>query len=225
MATQETFTSGSQPVSMDVYLPPSGGTPPAVLILHGSFGLLPQYRADIVSFADALLGQGIASAMPYYLESTKTAPGLDVLSLIRPNSPTWRQACADALSLMAKDRRFDGSRLAVLGFSLGGYLALSLAMDPPAGAVLKGVVDFFGPTQSLGSNWARFPRALILHGTKDPLVDISESEHLVAQLDAAGKKEGLDYVFERHEGEGHGFKGAALTKSRASTVDFMKKAL
>ncbi len=225
MPTKEMFTSSGQPVSMDVYLPPPGGAPPAALILHGSFGLLPQYRADIVSFAEALLRQGVASAMPYYLESTKTAPGLDVLSLIPQNSPTWRQACADALSLISKDRRFDGSRLAVLGFSLGGHLALSLAMDPPAGTTLKGVVDFFGPTHSLGSGWAKLPQALILHGTKDPLVDISESEHLVAQLDAAGKNKGRDYVFERYEGEGHGFKGPALTKSRDLTVEFIKKAL
>jgi dienelactone hydrolase len=224
-ATNEHFSSGGQTVSLDVFLPAASGKPPAVLILHGSFGLLPQYRADIVSFAEALAEAGIGATMPHYLESTKTDPGIGVLSLIPTKSPAWRQACSDALTLMANDARFDGTRLGILGFSLGGNLALSLAMDPPAGTPLKCVVDFFGPTQSLAPHWSKLPPVLIFHGTKDQLVDPSESARLVAQLELAGKKKGSDYIFESYEGEGHGFKGAALTKSREAAVEFIKKRL
>lgn len=223
--TNESFSSGGQPVSLEVFLPASSGKRPAVLILHGSFGLLPQYRADIVSFAEALVESGIAATMPHYLESTKTDPGFGVLKLIPEKRPSWRQACSDALTLMANDARFEATRLGILGFSLGGHLALSLAMDPPAGTQLKCVVDFFGPTQSLETHWSKLPPVLIFHGTKDPLVDPSESAYLVAQLELAGKKKGPGYIFESYEGEGHGFKGAALTKSRDETVEFIKKTL
>jgi dienelactone hydrolase len=220
-----TFTSNGQTVTLDVFAIASTGKHPAVLILHGSFGLMPQYKADIVSFADALLANGIASAMPYYLQSTKTDPGLGVLNLITKNSLTWRQACSDALTLVAADTRFDAARLGILGFSLGGHLALSLAMDPPVGVTPKCVVDFFGPTRTLEPHWTKMPPLLVFHGTVDPLVHPSESEYLVEQLKGVGKKEGGDYCYDPSKGQGHGFKGAELTKSRDATVHFFKTRL
>jgi dienelactone hydrolase len=225
MTVGKTFSSNSQTVTLDVFPETSAGKHPTVLILHGSFGLMPQYKADIVSFADALLTQGISSTMPYYLQSTKTEPGIGVLKLIAGNRLTWRQACSDALTVMAGDDRFDITRLGILGFSLGGHLALSLAMDPPAGINLKCVVDFFGPTQSLEPHWSKMPPVLVFHGSADTLVYPSESEHLVAQLERVGKKKGRDYFYEPSPGETHGFKGAELTKSRDATVDFFKKRL
>jgi dienelactone hydrolase len=160
--TNETFLSGGQRVTLEIFLPATSGKHPAMLILHGSSGLQPQYRADIVSFARAFTEAGIAAAMPHYLESTHTDPGKDdVTKLILENRPTWRQACSDALALMANDGRFDVTRLGILGFSLGGNLALSLAMDPPSGTRLKCVVDFFGLTRFLENHWAKLPPILL----------------------------------------------------------------
>ena len=221
----ESLPSGGRPISLDVFLPASSGCFPAVLVLHGSFGLLPQYKADIVSFAEALVDTGIAAVMPHYLESTGTKPGMGVLSQIPEKLRGWNQACSDTLTSMAKDPRFDGKQLGSLGFSLGGLLALSIGMDPPPGTTLKRVVDFFGPTHLLEPHWLRMPPVLIFHGTKDPLVDPSESAYLIAQLKAAGKKEGSDYTFKPYKDEGHGFKGAALASSRDETVNFFKAIL
>ena len=224
--TNESFSSGGQPVPLEVFLPAASGKHPAVLILHGSSGPLPPYRADIVSFAEALVAAGIAATMPHYLESTQTDPGkVDVTKLILEKRPTWRQACSDALTLMANDARFDATRLGILGFSLGGNLALSLAMDPPAGTNLKCVVDFFGPTQLLENHWSKMPPVLICHGAKDPLVNLSVSLDLVVELEKAGKKKGQDYIFEKYKDEGHGFKDPKLTKSRVETVKFITKML
>ena len=224
--TIERFSSGGQVVPLEVFLPAAAlSRCKAVLMLHGSFGLLPPYRSDIVSFAQALAARGVAAAMPHYLDATGTAPGVGVFALIAQHGPAWRQACSDALASMAKDARFDASHLGILGFSLGANLALSLAMDPPAGTQLRCVVDFFGPTQGLPAHWARLPPVLIFHGTDDRLVAPSESHHLVAQLESAGKKKGQGYVFESYQGQGHGFKGAALAKSRDETVEFVNKML
>ena len=225
MKAGKTFTTNGEQVTLDVVPVESPGAHPAVLILHGSFGLLPQYKADIVSFATALHAAGIASAMPYYLESTRTEPGLGVLNLIPAKSPTWRQACSDALRIMAGDERFDATRLGILGFSLGGHLALSLAMDPPAGVTARCVVDFFGPTRTLEPHWTKMPPLRIFHGSADPLVSPSESEFLVEKLEGAKKKKGQDYIYEPSPGEGHGFKGPELTKARDATIEFFKKRL
>lgn len=223
--TSEKLLTGGRPIALDVYVPVVKGKPPAVVILHGSFGLLPEYRADIVSFAEALVGVGIAAVMPHFLESTGTEPGMGVLALIKDKRPIWRQACSDAVSMVANDARFDAARLGVLGFSLGGNLALSLAMDPPKPTKLRCVVDFFGPTRTLEPHWSNMPPVLIFHGAKDPLVDPSESAFLVAQLESAGRKRGTGFTYEAVPGEGHGFHGAALKKSRDEMIAFITRVL
>jgi dienelactone hydrolase len=47
----------------------------------------------------------------------------------------------------------------LLGFSLGGHLALNVAMTPPTGVTVRGVVDFFGPTMTapLLNKWTALP--------------------------------------------------------------------
>ena len=65
----------------------------------------------------------------------------------------------------------------------------------------------------------------MFHGSADTLVDPSESEYLIAQLEKVGKKKDRDYFYEPSNGESHGFKGAELAKSRDATVEFFKKRL
>ena len=137
----------------------------------------------------------------------------------------WRQACCDALTAMAGDSRFDAARMGVLGFSLGGHFALSLAMDPPAAAPVRGVADFFGPTLWLDPHWSRLPPVQIFHGEDDEVVKPSESERLVSALKLAGRKEGTDFFHKVYEGQKHGFNGTALTESRDRTVEFFKTIL
>ena len=223
--TSETFSSGGLSLPLDIFVPASPRKVPAVLVLHGSFCLLPQYLGDIFSFAEALAEHGIAAAIPHYLDSTGTAPGTAVFDEVRGNHLLWRRTCADALTAMADDDRFDNGRIGVLGFSLGGFLALSLAMDPSDSVPTRGVVDFFGPTHLLDPDWSRLPPALIFHGADDPLVDPDESARLVAELEDAGRTEGRDFFYHVYPGQGHGFAGAALATARERTVEFFDSIL
>lgn len=229
-ASSETFTSSGKSVRLDVTMPTTTGKVPAVLVLHGSFGMLPQYRADIESFAEALAENGMGAALPHYLDATGDGPALpldpqQLASAINGKHLLWRQVCLDALAAMAADPRFDSSRMGVLGFSLGGYLALSLAMDPPASAAIAGVVDFFGPTDLLDTNWGQLPPALIFHGKDDVLVNRSHSDRVVAGLRAAGRKEGTDFTAKFYDKQGHGFKAPVLDESRDLTAEFFKTVL
>jgi carboxymethylenebutenolidase len=219
----EHFVSGGKPIAAEVFRPATPGRHPAVLILHGSFGLLPQYRADIVSFAEALEAKGTVAVLPHYFERTGTIPGIDATTAIPKHLHDWQATVADALAFTRAHPAVNAGRLGVIGFSLGGHLALHLAMTPVSGTGLKCVVDFFGPTRAprLHGNRSTLPPVLIHHGMDDLLVDIEDSVDLVSELRAAGKVEGVGYRFSKYPGQGHGFTGPDLKRSRSTTVDFI----
>jgi carboxymethylenebutenolidase len=221
------FTSGGRPVAADVFLPPAPGRHPAVLILHGTDGLLPHVRADIASFAEALAARGVAAVLPHYFERTATAAGSPALAAIPTHLEAWAAACGDALRFVQAHARVDGGRLGVLGFSLGAHLALELAMAPPSGTALKGAVDFFGPTLAppLRGDLAALPPVQIHHGTADATVPLEHSVHLIDGLRSEGRTAGLGYDFHTYPGQGHGFVGADLTTSRSRSVAFLEAIL
>jgi dienelactone hydrolase len=224
----EQYDSGTESVPADVYLPDGVQEPvPGVLVIHGSAGLAPPYKADILSFAEALTRRGVGAVVPHYFASAKLGDDTDGLPLIATHYQTWRTACEDALHFMSDDPRLDPSNLAVLGFSLGGHYALSLAMSPPAGTAIACAVDFFAPTLAppLAGDWRRIPPLLIHHGLADELVPPQHSEYLKAQLEAAGKRDPADFHLETYPQQGHGFTGEALAKSRSATVSFLLKHL
>lgn len=222
----ETFASNGNPVPIELILPPGTGPVPVVLLLHGSFGPLPPYRADMLSFAESLADKGIATALPHYLEATGNRPGLGLMSEIAGSHPLWRRVCGEALTLLVGDDRFDTGRVGLLGFSLGGLLALGLALDPPTGATVHAIVDFFGPAQLLAAaDWTKLPPALIQHGSADTLVRPDHSDWLAKELEAVGKVKGTDYWYDVYPGQGHGFTGAALADARKRTVEFLESRL
>jgi dienelactone hydrolase len=170
----------------------------------------------------------IAAILPHYFEATDTQPGESVL---KPENMAklrvWKNACADAFAFIAADGRFDSAHLGVIGFSLGGNLALNLAMEPPPGTTVRCVVDFFGPTRlvPLDDKLALLPPILIQHGKDDSFVLPDESDYLARELDRVGKIKDRDYFFDLYAGESHGFKEPALTKSRDRTIEFIDKML
>lgn len=229
MATHsEQYDSGTEHVPADVYLPDGvTGPVPCVLVIHGSAGLAPQYKADMTSFAEALSRRGVGAVLPHYFAAAKLNDDTDGLPLIGTHYETWKTACQDGLHFMSDDPRFDPSRLGVLGFSLGGHYALGLAMSPPTGTTIACVVDFFAPTLAppLAGDWRRMPPLLMHHGLADDLVKPQHSEYVKTQLEGVGKRDPADFHLETYPQQGHGFTGEALTKSRSATVSFCLKHL
>lgn len=226
-APVEQFVSGGKSIDIDVFAPTGTGRRPSTVILYGTFGLLPDYRDDILSFGEALAAEGIVAFLPHYFDRTGTQPGLGALAAIGQHYAAWRQTCGDALLFARRHARVDAGRLGILGFSLGGHFALSQAMTAPVGVSLKCVVDFFGPVVNppLTGNRAAMPPVLIHHGEQDDLVKISESRQLVSELRAAGKTEGVGYTLMTYRDQGHGFAGADLVAARSKTVEFLTSIL
>ena len=223
----ERFVSGGTSIAVDAFVPAGTGRHPAAVVLYGTFGLLPEYRDDILSFGAALAANGIVALLPHYFDRTGTPPGPAVLAGIRQHYVSWRDTCGDALRFGRSHARVDPGRLGMVGFSLGGHFALSLAMAPPAGITLKCIVDFFGPVVEppLVGNRAAMPPVLIHHGEQDRLVPIEQSLQLVSELRAVGKTEGVGYTLVKYRDQGHGFAGADLSAARSTTVEFLTSIL
>ena len=236
--SNEKLPTDVTPIPIDVYTPAVGKGWPGVLILHGTLGLKPPFGPDIVSFADALAKIGVAAVIPHYFDYTGTEAGDEAMISMLSNLPAWERACGLALSFMAADGRFDRMRLGLLGFSLGGHLALKQSMQQRSGMTLKGVVDFFGPTLQppVTGDWSKLPPILIHHGTLDPL-SIENSRKVVRELETVHRQVTkltfgqqptgpmADDRFIEYPGEKHGFTGAALAASRDSTTEFLKRKL
>jgi len=169
----------------DVRMPRSPGPHPAVILLHGSSGWRPEYVDMSRRFADA----GFAALVLDYYAETGGAP-------IGSNEklqkwPAWRQAVRDAYRFLRNAPSVDGERIALVGFSRGAFLAVSIAAELPS---VRAVVDFYGGggggTLAIEEEVRGLPPVLILHGERDSVVPVSYALALrAAVLEAGGSVE------------------------------------
>jgi acetyl esterase/lipase len=224
-------TRGGVAEALDVYLPrgaaPAGGWP-VIVAIHGG-GWRQFDRSDYAAkVAQPLVSTGFAVVAPDY-------------ALSAPGAPSWPLAYDDVRDAVGWVRGPGGrfslsqSRIAAMGESSGGHLALLLGTELDPATRVGAVIDFFGPTdlaamvnghsagapavvQFLGSKPAQNPAAyaaaspidrvtsrsapvLILQGTADTVVPLSQSQELAAACTAAGVPNRLILI----RGATHGF--------------------
>ncbi len=123
-----------------------------------------------------------------------------------------------AIDFAAAHRKFKG-KLGLLGFSLGAYLALSVAMlDERVAAV----IDYFGGLPDpLVPRLTRMPPTLILHGEADPIVQVAEAHKLKRLFD----ERQLPYEMQLYPHAGHGFHGRDMMDAAQRTLAFLNRHL
>lgn len=224
----DTFQSGGKTIPVEVFLPPGTDRQPAVIVAYGTEGMSPQFGPAIRSFAGNLAAKGHVVMIPEYFKSTPVTAGIQALEAFRRERDKWVAVLSDAAAYALTRPEVKGGKTGIVGFSMGGHLALRRA-KAPTGVKVDAVVDFFGPIDNpppfdgIGDGLARMPPLLIHHGSADQVVPPQESEQLERMLTAAGKRKGTDFDAKYYAGEGHGFKGAAAVKaSEQDTADFFK---
>jgi len=138
----------------------------------------------------------------------------------------------------AERLQIDPEKIGVWGSSAGGHLVSLLGtsggveeLEGENGSSGKSsrvscVVDFCGPSDFTGllklpggvapaAVTALLPPFLIVHGTKDPLVSLSQAETLYEKL----KEAGVDATLLKIEGGGHGIGGPEVGKRVAAFFD------
>jgi carboxymethylenebutenolidase len=135
------------------------------------------------------------------------------------NFPDWLRTIAEATTYGVERPNADPERVALVGYSLGAYLAVSLSTFDPR---VRAVVDYSGglPDQLADRESSLVP-TLILHGEADPIVSVDEARKLERRLQAHG----IEHEIRIFPGVGHGFLGEAAREADRLAVEFLARRL
>ncbi len=189
-------------VRVEWFLPAAGQAPPTVLLLHGRDG--PAGIAGDRSYQDlasAVAAGGFRVALPWYFDRVPEAepPGdpLDEIGREIERYGLWLRAIGAVLRVAPEITRPVG----LLGYSLGGYLALTAAMSWPGIAAVA--VCYAGvPTPFVGLA-GNLPPTLVLHGLADAVIPASAAKTLGALL----RRHRVPHEIHLYPAAGHGFHG------------------
>jgi dipeptidyl aminopeptidase/acylaminoacyl peptidase len=205
------FHSGDKIIQLDHYAPANGGSAPAVLLLHGSGGPL----RGLDPFARQAAGFGVHVFALHYFQ--RTGHTWVYPSQIEENFPDWLRTAEDAVTYIAQQPGVDAQRIGLLGFSLGGYLALSLATQDRR---IAAVAELFGGLPShFVQHAAQLPPVLILHGGSDTTVPVTEAY----QLEQLLKANNIPHEMKIYPDQGHHFSGLVQLDAVHRVAGFFRK--
>jgi carboxymethylenebutenolidase len=211
-------TPGGRSVTVEVFEPPDAVVHPAVIVLHGTDG--PTRKAqEYRSICRALARSGFVALRPHYFEAgDPPAPGYEHLGNPLAHA-AWLQAVESAADYAKQLPSVLDKPIGLLGFSLGGYVALAAAAIQQR---YSAVVEFFGgiPGMIMGVV-EKMPPTLTLHGGADPIVPVDEAY----KIERFYKEKGFTHEMHIYPGEAHNFTLGARQKAEARTLHFFKKHL
>lgn len=211
---QVTFASGAQQIVMDVFGADARTRRPAIVVLHGSGGMWnPMYH----KYAEQFARFGFAVFVPHYFGRTGTTWADD--ATIHRHFREWLAVGSGTLDIVADHAGVDPDRIGVLGFSLGGFLALALAAQDER---VKAVVEFFGGMpEEIARSCTRMPPVLILHGDADERVPL----HWARETEQLLQRCGTEHELKIYRGAGHIFDLPTMLDAGQRTVRWFKQHL
>lgn len=203
-------------------IPTAPGPHPGVVLIPGSRGWRPGY----LEFAEAFADSGfVALAIDYYAVTGRGGTRAEEMR----NWPAWQATVRNAVTYLKANPAVSGKPVALIGYSRGAMLAISVGSSVPA---ISAIVDFYGagsdddPPDSLA---ARFPPLLILHGKADSNIPVAMAHRLYDRIHGHGG----DVEMRLYPHAEHGFNtpwAAGYSRAEAMdswtrTIDFLKRRL
>lgn len=215
------FESAGKKVPVDVLAPANiekGKKLPAVILVHGLDGLKGSFL-DYKKYAKDMAGHGYIVLIPHFFDSTNTNV-LDPSKMIgelSKNALVWLKVLQDTVDFAAKQPEIDDKRIGLMSFSIGSYLALTVAaLDKRVAAV----VEYFGGAfPGLDQILSKRPPILILHGDADKIINVDEAKKL-ATICTGGDVENDMKIY---KGAGHGFYGPDDEDARRRAFEWFEK--
>ena len=224
MKTTIPLVSGGKPMMADMYDAPEEVSQGLIVIAYGSAGLTNDlsgpWKTMFEGYAASLGDKGFGAVILDYLSITGTPPDPTVLDAMFRLRDTWQAALSEATDQVITLSKLDPKRVGLLGFSLGGHLALRLR------AKAKVLVAFFAPVLDGIGAPGTLAHAQIHHGQSDKLPDTGFPN--ASAIKGTLKQEGTATELYPYPGAGHGFIGAdqanqsARDLSKARTLSFFQ---
>ena len=212
------FRSNHQPIAIERFDPQTRSSHLAVMLVHGGGGPQGDWRKS--GILDALTSAGYSVFVPHYFDGPGQWSPSDKPEMFLKYIPVLN----DATRYIATQPEVRNKGIGVVGFSLGGYLALALAEEershppPLRSPEIKAVVEFFGGMPDFAEErMTTMPPVLILHGTDDDVVEVTHAYDLEKLL----RTKAVPYEIKIYPHQGHGFSGDALEDSKRRTVNFL----
>src|SRR5262249_45852875 len=161
------FKTGAKKITVDRFEPAGSGPYPAVILLHDSAGLATTPRLIFRECCQMLANEGYVVLLVHYFNSTghKKVEKEDVTKQV---FQTWMATVRGALEHARELSIVDAKRIGLIGFSVGGHLALSVAMRKELNITC--VAELFGSLPDpLWKDLKYLPPTLIVHGAKDSI--------------------------------------------------------
>lgn len=180
---------------------------PAIILLHGVEGA-DRYAGQRRRTADKLRDEGYAVFIVHYFDAVSyddlfllTSEGeLDIQAItpfIASDAPRWSDAVAGAVAAIAQRADVDPERIALDGYSLGGFIALATAAKCQSDEELA---DVCAVVVNWGASFAdtqfspRCPPTLFIHGELDTTVPLDWTRETMTRLTASGVETDLHVV-------------------------------
>ena len=228
------FRAGDRDIRMDVYAGKQSRDRrhgPAILLLHGAGGNAGFWLDRL---APHLAAAGVSVFAPHYFDRTKTVRADMATIKDGVHVPLWLDTLAAALQFVLMREDVDSSRVALIGISLGAFLAMSHAAlesaspksaSPAAKAEpdIRCIVELSGglPQPYVSAATSRMPPTLILHGAADTVVPVSSAR----ELDALLTRLGVEHETRILPGEEHWFSGAGQMQLLLAISNFFARYL
>jgi dienelactone hydrolase len=219
----------------EVFLPPTKSSGPmrrpAVILLHGIEGAT-RYRDSRYRTAHRLRAEGYAVFIVHYFGAVdyedlwkfKPDYSLDHEAIERQrlaDQTKWVGAVTSAIREIAQRDDIDPQRIAIDGYSLGGFIALSAvqdALEDPATPDVRCVVCNWGAMFRGEQFSPGYPPTLLAHGEQDNIVELKWARQTYDGLKKVGADVRLHVILDQEH-------MASSAESDRITQEFLAKHL
>ena len=213
--TEQIFRSSGKAIRCEMFVPVNARKAPAVLILHGGAGMTMR-AADFRSYAKELASHGYVAFVPHYFDATDSTT-MDRLTSTK--LALWIKAVHDAVTFASQHDAVDGTRIGLIGFSLGSLVGLAESREDGR---IKALSEYYvGGLNLLPTSAGRFPPTLILHGEADRNAPIEGAYRLKALLE----RQKVPYEMKTYPGKDHAFDVTDPADAWSRTLKFLDKYL
>jgi len=195
------------------------GKRPGILVMPEAFGLGTHAKKNAERLAS--LGYVALAGDPYGngVEYGDLQEAIKYAGALREDPAKFRHRARVALDKLAALPQVDASRLAAIGYCMGGTFSLELARD---GAPLKGIVSFHGglETQRPAASGQVKAKVLVCTGADDPFVPVAQVNALADEMTKAG----VDWQIISYGGTVHSFTNPEAGKVGMAGLAYNKAA-